>query len=466
MPLRPDDRRHVGRYGLTGRFDDLAAGDDQPRVFLAKRTDGQTVVVSLLAENPAADAAARDRFTAEARTARRVPPFCTVRILDGGFDDTCPYLASEYVPGPSLAEVIEAEGALPADFLWALAAGTATGLTAIHQAGLVHGWLGPEKIILSPEGPRIFGFSITPPYGPATPAADMRAWARLVLAAALGRAPAGPQDLTSLPEGLRDVASACLSPSPAGRPSARDVLAELLRGQDTSSGMLAAGSKLAQRASHAPVSSAPQPVRRPPPGQPPSRRPSSRRPSPRRPPPGQPPSRRPPSRRPPPRRPPPRHRRMRTAAWIAVGVACLIAVVAAAVTIGMGPGAGHPNGAGVISRSAKPGHTPLALPALFAGNWSGTVHQTDPVLSTTVRISLTAGSTTGSVTYPDLGCSGTLSLTASMPGKLTLAQKIQVGSRKCANGVITLASGASGHVTFTFLRPGGQNPEGTLSRGH
>jgi eukaryotic-like serine/threonine-protein kinase len=441
MPLRPDDRRHVGRYGLTGRFDDLAAGDDQPKVFLAKRTDGQTVVVSLLAENPAADAAARDRFTAEARAARRVPPFCTVRILDGGFDGACPYLVTEYVPGPSLAEVIETEGALPAGLVWALAAGTATGLTAIHQAGLVHGWLGPEKIILSPEGPRIFGFSITPPYGPATPAADMRAWARLVLAAALGRAPASPHDLASLPEGLRTVVTACLSPNPVGRPSAKDVLAELLRGQDTSSGMLAAGSRAAQQASRAavPVTVSPGPGRQVPARQVPARQAPARR----------------------------RRRRRWVAVWVAVGVACLAAIVAAGLAIS---GGGHPDGSRAATRTASPGHTALALPVRFAGNWSGTVHQTNPVLSTTVRISLTAGPTAGptagSVTYPDLGCSGTLSLTAAAPDKLTLAQKIQVGSRKCANGVITLASAAGGHVTFTFLRPGGQNPEGTLSKEH
>ena len=424
MPLRPDDRRHVGRYGLTGRFDDLATGDDQPRLFLAKRTDGQTVVVSLLAENPAADAAARDRFTAEARAARRVPPFCAVRILDGGFDGACPYLVTEYVPGPSLTEVIKAAGPLPAVFLWALAVGTATGLAAIHQAGLVHGWLGPEKIILSPEGPRIFGFSITPPYGPATPAADMRAWAQLVLTAALGRPPAGPQDAASLPEALRTVVSVCLSPNPVGRPSARDVLAELLRGQDTSSGMLAAGSRAAQRAGHIPASVPTVPARQ---------------------------------------AKPRRRRRGLAAVWITVGVACLAAIVAAGVVIS---GGGRSDGTRQAPATTRPGHIPLAVPAQFAGYWAGLVRQTNPVLTTTVHVSLAAGSAAGSVTYPDLGCSGTLSLTAAMPGKLTLAQKIQVGSRKCANGVIMLASGAGGHVTFTFLRPGGQNPEGTLARGH
>ena len=150
------------------------------------------------------------------------------------------------------------------------------------------------------------------------------------------------------------------------------------------------------------------------------------------------------------------------AVWITVGVVCLAAIVAAGVVIS----GGRPDSTGQSPAATVPGHTPRAVPAQFAGNWAGIVRQTNPVLSTTVHVSLAAGSAAGSVTYPDLGCSGTLSLTSATHGKLTLAQTIQVGSRKCANGVITLVSGAGGHVTFTFLRPGGQNPEGTLSRGH
>ncbi len=72
--LRPDDPRRVGRYRLTGRVDEFAGGAAGPSaVFLAQRVDGETVMVTLLAADRAADAAARDRFTAEARVARRVP---------------------------------------------------------------------------------------------------------------------------------------------------------------------------------------------------------------------------------------------------------------------------------------------------------------------------------------------------------------------------------------------------------
>src|SRR5262249_57712974 len=81
------------------------------------------------------------------------------------------------------------------------------------------------------EGPRGVHFSIPPPYGAATPAADMLAWARTMLFAA-GRPAAESQDLMALPDGLRSVVTDCLAPDPAGRPLARAVLTEPLSGQD------------------------------------------------------------------------------------------------------------------------------------------------------------------------------------------------------------------------------------------
>jgi hypothetical protein len=60
--------------------------------------DGDTVLVTLLGSDRVADAAARDRFTAEARVARRVAPFCVARILDAGVEGGDAYLVAEYVP--------------------------------------------------------------------------------------------------------------------------------------------------------------------------------------------------------------------------------------------------------------------------------------------------------------------------------------------------------------------------------
>ena len=221
-------------------------------MFMAKMVDDGEVIVTLLGGERVADAAARDRFTAEARVARRVAPFCAARILDAGIEAYVPYLVTEYVPGSTLIETVWREGPLTGPGLDAVAVGTATGLMAIHQTGLVHGSLGPDRVVLGPDGPCLTNFGITPPYGAATPAADLLAWANTVLFAALGRPPVGPQDLAALHEDLREVVAACLAPDPAARPVARAVLTRLLSGHDLSAGLLTEGARQAKLAARMP----------------------------------------------------------------------------------------------------------------------------------------------------------------------------------------------------------------------
>ena len=175
-PLRPDDLRRVGRCRPSSRIaDSLTTSSADVPVHASGR---DPVAVTLLARTAAPDSASRDRFTAEGTVARRVAPFCAARILDAGFDNGLPFLVSEFIEGPSLAETITVEGPLEGPVLAALAIGAATGLTSIHQAGLVHGDFGPDHVVLGTEVPRVVHFSTTPPYGPATPSADLLAWAQ------------------------------------------------------------------------------------------------------------------------------------------------------------------------------------------------------------------------------------------------------------------------------------------------
>lgn len=448
VPLRPDEPRRVGRYRLVGRIDDHgAAQEDFGNSYAARRPDGAPVTVTLLRQDRAADAAARDRFMAEARVARQVPPFCAARILDAGFEGSTPYLVSEFIPGPTLAEVCLADGPLPYETVRGIAAGAATGLAAIHQAGLVHGNLGPETLVLSPAGPRLVHFSITPPYHHATPAADMLAWAQLVLYAAAGPLPVprahaapppahavgrsrarqvptrrqyGQRELAVLPEGLRTLATQCLSPDPTGRPAARAVLAELLSHRDVSAGLLAEGSRLAQAAARPAAIHTPPPVAKPPP------------------------------------------RRVSSAVvlWVAACAACLLAIVAAVAYIAhqhsQPAASGSPTPG--VSRTGPPPHVPPAL----TGTWSGVVRQTHPVLSVIVRLEL--GTTSGTVAYPALSCSGDLAVVSAAPAKLVVKQTIARGSSHCEDGVITLRP-QGGKLSFTFARTGvGNNPSGMLTR--
>lgn len=221
-PLRPGDPSRVGRYRLGGRLEGIPTDDP---IFIGLAPDGTEVAISMLQGDWAHDAAARDRFAAEAAVARRVPPFCAARVLDAGVDPAGPYLVSDYVAGPSLLELIRSRGVLDGHDLEAVGVGMATGLASVHQAGLVHGSFGPEYVIMAADGsPRVVEFGITPPYGTATPAADMLAWAQTVVFAASGHPAAALQDLDVLSPRLRGPVEECLDRDPALRPSARAVV--------------------------------------------------------------------------------------------------------------------------------------------------------------------------------------------------------------------------------------------------
>jgi serine/threonine protein kinase len=329
------------------------------------------------------------------------------------------------MPGPSLAEVVHSEGPLPAAEVRALAVGCATGIASIHQAGLVHGQFGPDMVVIGREGPRVVHFSTTPPYGAATPAADILAWAQVVLFAAAGHLPASGADLTALPDDLRPVVADCLSPDPVARPHARALLTELLSGDDLSAGLLAAGARRSRMATRAP---APDPQV---PGE----------------------------------EQQPRRGHSRAALWIVACLACIVAIAAAAFFItGRHPGSGTPAQTADSTAESPLAKANLSIPQQVSGTWSGTIHQTDPSLKIAVRLTLPSGSKRGALAYPQLGCTGRLGLVSATHSVLTFRLAITTGRNNCANGVVKLAVRNSSTLTFTFLRQGGSNPTGSLTR--
>jgi hypothetical protein len=295
-------------------------------------------------------------------------PFCVARILDAGIEGGDPYLVAEYVPGPTLTEAVGSDGPLPQRSLEAFAIGTATGLMAIHQTGLVHGELGPEHVMLGPDGPRVTHFGITPPYGAATPAADVLAWANTVLFAAVGRRPGGaPGSCGTRRRRAR---------GPGSVPGAR-------RGQ--------------QAGGPGRADPAPRPARS-------LIRPASRGEQPRQ------------------------------------------GGRQAARTQPARPAASSDQ---VPFRRRAVGRGLCGMRARVRGG--GGVH-------------LPPDSAKGTIAYPGLGCSGRLDIVSVARDRLTLDQTISSGRKNCPDGVITLVSGPAGTAAFTFLRPGGGNPTGTLTR--
>jgi hypothetical protein len=477
-PLRSGDPKRVGQYRLTGRLEGIPSDDP---IFTGVGPDDMHVSITVLSGDWALDAAARDRFAAEAAVARRVPPFCAARVLDAGLDGSQAYLVSEYVYGESLLEMVSADGVQREHDLEAVAIGMATGLASVHQAGLVHGNFGPEFVIMATDGaPRVVEFGITPPYGAATPSADMLAWAQTVVFAALGRPPAEIDDLDALPERLRDPVARCLDPEPAQRPAARAVVQSLLGTEDLPAGVLAEGSRRAIRAArishsqgrlgpagYAGASNAGVGVR-----------PSARQPAAAR---SEAdnadehlPARQAATRT--------RVRRSepglskRRGGWLIGAVLVAVIIVGAVATHALL--ASHANArlsanAGAKSKtsspapSASPSQDPVT-PAAFAGSWSGIVTQ-PPTDAYYVSVTFAAGKSAGTVSYAatSFSCSGALTLAQATPQKLLLTQGIIQGQSKCENGLVTITLTSADKIRFSFRNPGpatGPVAAGTLTR--
>jgi len=471
-PLTSADPRRIGRYRLTGRF--VGIPSDDP-IYIGIGSDDAQVAITVLGGDWALDAAARDRFAAEAAVARRVPPFCAARVLDAGLDGTTAYLVSEYVNGESLLEFISADGVRHGYDLEALAIGMATGLASVHQAGLVHGNFGPEFVIMASDGaPRVVEFGITPPYGAATPSADMLAWAETVIFAATGHPPSSVDDLDVLPDDVRDAVTQCLDPEPGARPAARAVVQDLLGTAELPAGLLAEGSRRAirsQRNAYHPGSVGqaghPRPRYREDThggrGYSAADRPAVARPraredddadmwaAPRDTGPN----------------PALRHSqrdrgRLRSGWFVGAAAAALVAAGAVATHALLASGGSTSGGqlsadTGTTSKTASTGPSPSPTkppntPAAFFGAWSGVVRQ-PPTDTYYVNVTFSAGSSGGTVSYAGTGfsCSGALTVNqVKSQQQMVLSQGIIQGQSNCENGQVTITLTAPGKIMFSF----------------
>ena len=98
-PLAAGDSRQVGGYRLRAR---LGAGG-MGQVFLGYSPAGRAVAVKVIHRQLAADPEFRTRFRREVAAARAVSGAYTAPVTAAGPDDDPPWLATVFVPGPSLS---------------------------------------------------------------------------------------------------------------------------------------------------------------------------------------------------------------------------------------------------------------------------------------------------------------------------------------------------------------------------
>ena len=156
-PLSASDPRTVGEFQLRARLGSGGMG----RVYLGFSPAGRAVAVKVVHPELARDQEFIRRFGQEVAAARAVSGMYTTPVVSSGLDDDPPWLATVFVPGPSLATVISSRGPLPEAAAWRLAAGLAEALQAVHACGLVHRDLKPANVLLAADGPHVIDFGIS-----------------------------------------------------------------------------------------------------------------------------------------------------------------------------------------------------------------------------------------------------------------------------------------------------------------
>ncbi|MFF8918903.1 serine/threonine-protein kinase [Streptomyces sp. NPDC015032] len=263
-PLGPGDPAEISGYMLRGKLGEGGMGS----VYLSHTRGGQPVALKVIRREFAQDSEFLRRFAREVQAAYRVQGAYTAAVLDSSIDGQQPWLASTYVPGPSLADAVLEYGPLPLQTVLLLTAGVAEALQSIHSVDVVHRDLKPSNVLLAADGPRVIDFGIarsaeataltgadvrlgTPAYmspeqaegKPATSALDIFTLGLIAYFASTGghafgegdghallyRIVARQPDLSACPEPLHPLIARCLAKEPRERPALCEIIDECHR---------------------------------------------------------------------------------------------------------------------------------------------------------------------------------------------------------------------------------------------
>lgn len=258
-PLLPGEPLRVGRYEIEAT---LGAGG-MGTVYLGRSPGGRPAAIKVISPDYLEHPEAIARFRREVMTVGTVRSAYTAALIDCELDAPPYWMATEYIPGPTVSAAVKADGPMPPSTAAEVMAAVAEGLVDIHRHGICHRDLKPQNVILSATGPQLIDFGLarsagasgftltgvsmgTPGYiapemvdgDDLTPAADVFALGATMAFAATGRRPYGHGsfqaiylrlmreqiDLEGVDPALASVIRACAVNHPTDRPSPDEII--------------------------------------------------------------------------------------------------------------------------------------------------------------------------------------------------------------------------------------------------
>ncbi|MET9048354.1 serine/threonine-protein kinase [Streptomyces sp. NPDC004362] len=263
----PGPEAELPEYAGHYRLESCLGSGGMGVVHLARGTTGMKLAVKVVHADFAKDPEFRGRFRQEVAAARRVSGAFTAPVVDADPEAERPWMATLYIPGPTLSDHVKRNGPMPPAQLRRLMAGLAEALRDIHRVGVVHRDLKPSNVLLAEDGPKVIDFGIsrpkdselrtetgkligTPPFmapeqfrrpREVGSAADVFALGSVIVHAATGRGPFDSDspyvvayqvvhddpDLTGVPEDIAPLVLRCLAKEPEDRPTPDELMREL-----------------------------------------------------------------------------------------------------------------------------------------------------------------------------------------------------------------------------------------------